>query len=395
MLRSGIRSLRQIAEVAALAVLCLLFFPLGAAASPRTLGQAAKRLGYEELLRSGSERVSEKKWPQAISDLQAALRARPQDATALNELSFAFLMTRKIDQAQRTAEAAVKFARASEVKASGLFQLGRIAEARSRSADAMEHYLASLKLRHRDETVWRLYHLKEFSDALPCRDARSLSAICECLSQLMGGACIGEDKLAPTLMRLRATWAPEPGHSGVSSVFLAVQAAGGWFLAAHLGRLRQDPQHPLIITDMKTEVSELGARRVYQVEYTFFDDNLRCMTLGNREIRGLGRTYDVECIKEDRHAVLCTSSEDGQSVDCPVAGRIGCKRSKAVQVVDEFSHLGPALSAQVRGWEARSKSSARTKLSLAPGGAITGSLLAEDSTVDACPGERPVDVRIY
>jgi len=171
-LRSGIRRPPRIAGIAALAGLCLIFRAEGAAASPKTIGQAAKRLGYDDLLRSGSEHVSAKQWPQAISDLQAALRTRPKDATALSELSFALLMTKKIDQAQRTAEDAVKFASTSDVKASGIFQLGRVAEARSRSADAMEHYLASLKLRHSDETVFRLYHLKEWSDALPCRSAR-------------------------------------------------------------------------------------------------------------------------------------------------------------------------------------------------------------------------------
>jgi len=211
----------------------------------------------------------------------------------------------------------------------------------------------------------------------------------------MGGACIGEDKLAPSLMRLRATWAAEPGYSGTSSVFLAVQTAGGWLLASHLGRVSDAKQHPLILTDMKAEVTTVGARRVYQVEYTFFDDDLRCTTLSNRDLRGLGRTYNVECVKEDRRAVLCASSEDGQSVDCPIAGRISCKRSKAVQVVDEFAGLSPSLSAQVREWEARSKSSAKAQLSLLPSGAITGTLLMDDATTDACPAARSADSRLY
>lgn len=388
------RTVEIVVVTVVVTVFGLFVYSSSSEAAPKTLGQAAKQASYEELLRSGSEHVSAKKWPLAISDLQAALRARPKDATALSQLSLAFLMTRKIDQAQRAAEDAVKFASNSEVKASSLFQLGRIAEARSRSTDAMEHYLASLKLRHDDETVFRLYHLNESLEAIPCRSARSLSTICECLSQLMGGACIGEDKLAPSVMRLRATWAQERGYLGAASAFLAVQVAGGWFLAAHLGRLHDDKQHPLIITDMKTEVSQLGARRVFQLEYTYFDDNLRCMTLSNRDIRGLGRTYDVECLKEDRHVVLCASSEDGQSVDCPVSGRISCKRSKAVQVVDEFSHLGPGLSAQVREWEARSKTSAKGGLSVSPTGVITGTLLAEEGASDTCPATRPVDARI-
>lgn len=384
----------RIVEVVALATLCWFVHPASGKAPAKTIGQAAKQLSYEELLRCGAEHVSEKKWPLAVSDLQAALRARPKDATALSELSFALLMNQKIDQAQRAAEDAVKFASNSEIKASGLYHLGRVAEVRNRSTDAMEHYLASLKLRHRDTTVFRLYHLNEFSDAIPCRSERSLPAICKCLSQLMGGTCSGEERLAPTLLQLRASWAPEPGYIGAASSFLAVQAAGGWFLAAHLGRLHDAKQHPLILTDIKTQVSQVGARHVYRVDYTYFDDNLRCTTLSNREIRGLGRTYDVECIKEDRHVVVCASSEDGQSVDCPVAGRISCKRSKVVQVVDEFSRLGPALSAQVREWEERSKSSAKAQLNLSSSGVITGALLADDSTSDACPATKPVDARI-
>jgi len=61
----------------------------------------------------------------------------------------------------------------------------------------------------------------------------------------MGGACIGEDKLAPSLMRrARDVGGPSPATAATSSVFLAVQTAGGWLLASHLGRVAMPNSTP-------------------------------------------------------------------------------------------------------------------------------------------------------
>lgn len=357
--------------------------------------QGKRQPDYQAMLQSGRSHATAAEWSQAIADFQAALRAKPKDAVALAELSVALFMTEQLDSAQRAAEQSVKFAMDSSLKAAGLRNLGRIAEARKKESEALKHYYESLKLQQSDETVRRIYQLDPSSEAVPCRSARSIEEICGCLNKLLGGTCVVEDDIQPTVKRLRSSWSPKEVEPGTGSAFLAVQAAGGWFLTSHLGRLRDRKPHHVIITDMKADIRQLGGRQIYKVEYTAFDGDTQCAKLGSGVIKGLDREYEVECLKEERHMLACVSSEDGQSVSCPFFGQLGCKHSKSAHITDEFEGLPKAVRAQVRAWEARSRTSAAGQLSLSDSGTLRGTALAGNVAGGACPKPKSVALRLW
>ncbi len=367
------------------------------AATPRTRISAfkAEKPDYKGVLASARAHAQSNEWPQAVSDFTTALRANPKDAQVLEELGMALLMVQKFDPAQRTALQALKFSTTAERKAGAFYTLGRIAEARNRPAEALASYNKSLSFEQRDETVWRIYQLDEFSPAVPCRSARSMEQICTCLNSLLGGSCFVEDDIQPTVKRLRASWTAKAQTVGTASAFLALQAAGGWFLVAHLGRLRDTPPHHLILTNMKAEVRTAGSRQVYKVEYTSMDNEAACGTLSQQDVKGLDREYQLDCLREARYLLACLSSPDGQTVSCPVEALLSCKRGKSAHITDEFAGLGSGVRAQVRAWEARSQSAAQGQLQLTAAGVLTGTALIGNAAGTACPKPKGLQHRLY
>lgn len=374
-----------------------LCFVSSAGAAPKKGGRAGNkaRVDDQALLKSGQAHARASEWPQAVADFKSLVRLRPKDSAALCELSMALLMTNQLDPAQRTAEQAVKFAGGAESRATALYTLGRVVEARGKAADALGYYTKSQQLNASDETTRRIYMLDEFTELVPCRSARSIEAICSCLNNLLGGACAVEDDIQPTVKKLRSSWAPEGRNIGSASAFLAVQSAGGWFLVAHLGRLRNAAPRHLIVTDMRAEVQKVGERQVYKIEYTYMDNDASCGTLSGREVKGLGREYQLECLREDRHVLGCASSADERSVDCKVDMLTSCKHGKSGRIHDEFAGLSKSTRAAVRSWEARSQSTGKGQLSLTERGTLSGTAMTVGGLGQECPKAKSVDLHLW
>lgn len=281
-----------------------------------------------------------------------------------------------------------------ESRAAAMNAQAAAAEKRGKSAEALALYTKSYQLVPSDETARHVYMLDEFTELVPCRSERSIEKICTCLNGLLGGACSVEDDIQPTVKRLRSSWAPEGRNIGSASAFLAVQTAGGWFLVSHLGRLRSAAPRQLIVTDMRAEVQKVGERQVFKIEYTSIDNDASCGTLGGREVKGLGREYQLECLREDRHVLGCASSEDEKSVACKVDRLVSCKHGKSGRIHDEFAGLSKSTRAAVRSWEARSQSTGKGQLALTERGTLSGMAMPGGFS-QVCPRPQSVDLRLW
>lgn len=331
----------------------------------------------------------------SLKALQAAARAKPRDATIQNELGSALLSERQFDAAQTAAQKAVKLAGNDRgVKARGLTLLGRIAEDRARIPDALKLYKQSLALSYEDATARRIFQLDEFSDIVPCQNARSIENICLCLHGLLGGTCFVEDDLSPGVKRLRSTWVPERTHVGTSSAFVAVQVGESWALARHIGRIREMPPQQLGITDVRSEMKQSDARKIYSVTYSAITSNTRCGKLGSETVSGLDREYDVECTTESRRMLVCVARPDDKTVSCPVHTQIGCRRTRSPRIHDEFEGVPAPVRARVRAWRDHGTLTASAKLSL-EGGVLRGTELRGEPPAAGCQKASPATYRLW
>ena len=331
----------------------------------------------------------------SLKSLQAAARAKPRDATLQSELGSALLSERQLDGAQAAAQKAVKFAGSDRgVKARGLSLLGRVAEERARIPDALKLYKQSLALSYEDATARRIFQLDEFSDVVPCQNARSIENICLCLHGLLGGTCFVEDDLSTGVKRLRSTWVPERAHVGTSSAFVAVQLGESWALARHLGRIRELPPQQLSITDVRAQVKQGDARKIYTVTYWAITSNTRCGKLGSETVSGLDREYDVECTTESQRMLVCVARPDDKTVSCPVHTQIGCRRTRTPRIHDEFEGVPAPVRARVRAWRDHGTLTASAKLSL-EGGVLRGTELRGEPPATGCQKTSPATYRLW
>lgn len=131
-------------------------FCLGVALLP-VGGFADKIKGdYRSLLAQGRKLVSEYEYAQAVSAFEAALSTRPDDAVALNELSFAALMKGDLKLARSAADTALAKATVPNLRAAALYNQGRSCEAEKDTKGAIDAYRRSLKLRQSDVVTSRL-----------------------------------------------------------------------------------------------------------------------------------------------------------------------------------------------------------------------------------------------
>ncbi len=111
---------------------------------------------YQVALRRGRQAVSESAFVDAVTQFEAALRARPNDPVALSELGFAALQAGDLARARTATESALATTKDRALLAASLYNLGRIAEATDDRNAAVAAYRRSLTLRKSAEVTGRL-----------------------------------------------------------------------------------------------------------------------------------------------------------------------------------------------------------------------------------------------
>jgi hypothetical protein len=150
-----------------------------------------QRKAYRKHLSRGRKLGGEKKWGEAVVELQAALEVIPDDPRASSELGWAAFQAGDYVTARRANSLAARASGDVEVKASALYNLGRLAEATSDRDAAVAYYRDSLALRPSKTVEARLASLgtplaatNAAAQPLWCSDGMAdADAVCACLAK--------------------------------------------------------------------------------------------------------------------------------------------------------------------------------------------------------------------
>jgi tetratricopeptide (TPR) repeat protein len=206
---------------------------------------------YRRALRRGRELAQQGDAPGAVAAFQEALAARPDDARALSELSWAALGAGDLGLAARSAQRSIDLATEPRVQAASLYNLGRIREEQGDPAAALEAYRRSLALRPNRTVERRVLALaapagSAWTDApVPLAGPfADLAAFCAdlgldtddsddawCLPEGTAVAAVAELP-APfdRMVQLRHGEAPAD-----TSIDLALHTAAGWYVLTDFG----------------------------------------------------------------------------------------------------------------------------------------------------------------
>jgi tetratricopeptide (TPR) repeat protein len=114
---------------------------------PTAAADAAPVRDYDALMKSGAALEDKKQWAEALADFEAAAKAKPDDARALDEVAFTAYFAGKLDRAKEAALAAIAAAKDDKkLRAVALFNLGLAIE-KTQPAAALALYVESDSLR--------------------------------------------------------------------------------------------------------------------------------------------------------------------------------------------------------------------------------------------------------
>lgn len=111
------------------------------------------RTAILELLEKGRAQVKRGEYDAAIGSYQEALLIDPNHARLLSELGWAAFKGKQFELAEQATRLSVRHANSPSIKGASLYNLGRIAEARTQPKLAASHYRASLEARPHNTTV--------------------------------------------------------------------------------------------------------------------------------------------------------------------------------------------------------------------------------------------------
>jgi len=238
---------------------------------------------YRKHLSRGRKLAAKKEWKKAAGELEAALKAIPNDGRALSELGWVAFQAGDYDRARAVNAASVKYAAGARVKAASLYNLGRVAEAQGKQKEAAEHYRESLRLRPGNKVVVkRLAHLGEDAPEVGDFDGKVSSecnapvprgALCSCESSALGTEddettgyeCYVADTTLPGFALVSASGSA--GNDDFNSTDLAMKLPdGSWKLAASLTSGYGGRGHTEQWNVTKLEKRKVGARQILWVE---------------------------------------------------------------------------------------------------------------------------------
>ncbi|HVV81436.1 MAG TPA: tetratricopeptide repeat protein, partial [Kofleriaceae bacterium] len=269
---------------------------------------AAQRKEYRKHLAQGRKLGGAKAWGDAVAELQQCLKVIPGDARANGELGWAAFQAGDYDTARKANTAAVQAAGDNKVKASSLYNLGRVAEATNDKEAAARFYTQSLLLRPNKTVSDRLTALGKAPPAagaspaaeLPCqKPAADTGALCACLAGQKYDFM--DDDAQPTCS---LDDGPHPADLAIAQVdidfgnaelFLLWHGPSGWVVLDDLGYLYKGGMMGVTgemelgpITD-----EQVGGHRVVTVTMT---EHHHDTDLGIDEEEELDTTTETVCV---------------------------------------------------------------------------------------------------
>lgn len=217
----------------------------GASASAGTqVAQPNKRA--RDLLEAGRKLEKQEKWKDATAKLIEARDAAPDDVVILSELGWAALQADDLETSKKASERALEIAKEPRQRASVLYNLGRVLEAKGDKDGALARYKESLALRPAKTIEERIAALggkapdPPKAEPLPCQKVYANTAdLCTCLlpNPAPAGATCGADASAPKLESgdlevVRTSTATE----GETAVFVVANVGSGITPVADIGR---------------------------------------------------------------------------------------------------------------------------------------------------------------
>ena len=164
---------------------------------------------YIKGLTEGRVLAKKKQWAEAQAKFEAALAAIPMDSRALSELGWAAFQAGDLPRAREANRDSVKAATEDKLKAASLYNLGRVAEAEEKFAEAVGFYARSLGLRPHKGVARRLAHVAASAGLPPQEKKNALAPAAETLR------CPGKfDGLEALCKCLRAGYLKDHGNDG-------------------------------------------------------------------------------------------------------------------------------------------------------------------------------------
>lgn len=218
--------------------------PSARASAPNTVSAAPDKA--RALLAAARKLEKEEKWREATAILVQARDASPDDVVVLSELGWAALRADDLETSTKASERALEIAKEPRQRASVLYNLGRVLEAKGDKDGALGRYKESLALRPSKTIEERIAALggkapdPPKAEPLPCQKTFANTAdLCTCLlpSPAPAGATCGADASAPKLESgdlevVRTSTATE----GETAVFVVANVGGGITPVADIGR---------------------------------------------------------------------------------------------------------------------------------------------------------------
>ncbi|MBK9070051.1 MAG: tetratricopeptide repeat protein [Myxococcales bacterium] len=193
----------------------------------------------------------------ALTSFEPASAVAADDATVLNEVALAALMTGDYGKAETAAKRALDVAADNKLKGAASYNLGRLAQVRGRLQEAASYYLQSLQLRPDNATVMA-FHDDVMQPAPPCEGKLqpTKAALCECLVE---GATVGACEPSHVKLPLGEIWSAE--HPEYTRTYLVSRESGGFRPILDLGE-------PATVGDqfITGKVSKAGGKSYLAVE---------------------------------------------------------------------------------------------------------------------------------
>ena len=381
--------------------------PQSAAARPDM--QMPIPLDYPSQLREGRRLAAKGSWQEAAAAFAAALRAKPDDAAALSELSFAELLLNRLADAESHAKRALERGDTPSLKAASLYNLGRIAEAQLTSKEpetvkkAADYYRQSLKLRQNEEVLTRLFQLDETPGVLPCTEPRPLKELLACMKRILR---LEDDKIetrtpVESAIYFRIKFQPEDFFYQWSN-YLALRSAAGWQVVYDLGRSRHSHPHDEDIIIRKGAWGTSGSTKFLQVDYSEVDTTIHHPfpvdgIPGLRELAcksdpsDCERLLDYEVEYELRHRIFFTVSEAGVP---KLAGNVvvACRDSIDLTFSEDAKSWPAPIRRRIDQWLAAHQASSFARPVLGPDAKLTGTELRPDDRYSGpCP--KPIAIK--
>lgn len=246
-------------------------------AQPELTDEQRKR--WRGHIQTGRKHAEAREWAPAVMEFEAALRLTPDDAMALNELSFVALQAGDVLKAKQAGSGALNRAVDPRLKAAALYNLGRIAEREGDAPGAKSYYLQSEALRPGQEVYQRRAGLDDPSrnpkPVLPCNQPQPLSQICACLRKTQGDWFIGEVRdperleceFDSTVMRPGVRLVSLANGTSERSYLIAARVGQAWAVIGELFHATFNNHHEDTLVNITFRERQLAEAHLLWVEY--------------------------------------------------------------------------------------------------------------------------------